>query len=75
MVQERPVSQHYLPYKSSSKDFSLGLADRDIVKKYRMWLIEFFRNEFKYETNSIVTLAKVREAISGAMILGRAGAN
>ena len=60
-----------MPYKSSSKEYSLGLIDRDIVKRYRLWLVEHFKNEFQYEPLTIFPLAKVREAISGAMILGR----
>lgn len=62
-----------MPYKSSSKDYSLGLIDRDIVKRYRAWMLEFFRNDFQYDRNSIFSLSRVREAISGAMILGRSG--
>jgi hypothetical protein len=67
------VSNSYLPYKSSSKDYSLGLVDRDIVKRYRLWMLEYFRNEFQYDRTSTFTLSKVREAISGAMILGKSG--
>ena len=67
------VSSSYLPYKSSSKDYSLGLVDRDIVKRYRLWMLEYFRNEFQYDRTSTFTLSKVREAISGAMILGKSG--
>ena len=63
----------YLPYKQSSKEYSLGIIDRDIVKRYRQWMIEYFKNEFQYDKTSTFTLSKVREAISGAMILGKSG--
>ena len=43
---EIPVSQNYLPYKISSKDFTFGLIDRDILKRYRQWLREHFKTSF-----------------------------
>lgn len=63
-----------MPYKTSSKDFSLGLVDRDIVRRYRHWLVNHFTNDFQYEKNVIFPLGKVRDAINGAMILGKTNA-
>ena len=53
-----------MPYKSSTKDYSLGLIDRDIVKRYRLWLIDHFKNDFQYETNSIFTLGRLNDSNS-----------
>ena len=53
-----------MPYKSSTKDYSLGLIDRDIVKRYRLWLVEHFKNDFQYETNSIFTLGRLNDSNS-----------
>ena len=53
-----------MPYRSSTKDYSLGLIDRDIVKRYRLWLVEHFKNDFQYETNSIFTLGRLNDSNS-----------
>ena len=53
-----------MPYKSSTKDFSLGLIDRDIVKRYRLWLMDHFINDFQYETNSILNLGRLNDSNS-----------
>lgn len=45
--------------------------DRDIVKRYRVWLRNHFKNEFTFEQNSIMSLAKVRDAISSVMVLAK----
>jgi hypothetical protein len=46
-------------------------VDRDIVKRYRVWLRNHFKNEFTFEQNSIMSLAKVRDAISSVMVLAK----
>ena len=51
------------PYKSSSKEFSLSTVDLDIVTRYRIWLAEYFENEFNYEATLFMNLSKVREFI------------
>lgn len=51
------------PYKSSSKDYSLSAVDYDIVTRYRIWLAEYFENEFNYEATLFMNLSKVREFI------------
>lgn len=66
----KPVSSSYLPLKHSGKDYSLGLIDRSILKRLRHWLESQFRNEFAYEPNSLLSLAKVRDQLSQPMILG-----
>jgi hypothetical protein len=43
---EVPVTSSYVPYKISSNTYSLCLIDRDIIKRYRAWLQNFFKNEF-----------------------------
>lgn len=48
----------------------MGLADRDILRKYRRWMLEYFKNEFSYDGSIIFSLAKIRDFISGASILG-----
>ena len=48
----------------------MDLIDRDIVKKYRKWLKEYFEGEFMYEPNMYLTLGKVRDFISNAQISG-----
>ena len=53
-----------MPYKSSTKDYSLGLIVRDIVKRYRLWLIDHFRNDFQYETSSIFNLGRLNDSNS-----------
>lgn len=53
-----------MPYRSSTKEYSLGLIDRDIVKRYRLWLVEHFKNDFQYETNSIFTLGRLNDSNS-----------
>jgi len=53
-----------MPYKSSTKDYSLGLIDRDIVKRYRLWLTDHFKNDFQYETSSILNLGRLNDSNS-----------
>lgn len=64
MGEDLEVQSHYLPVKISSKDYSLGIIDRDIIKRYRKWASEYFKNEFLYESNLHITLSKARDIIS-----------
>ena len=48
----------------------MGLVDRDIIRRYRKWLIDYFRNEFSFESNMFLTLGKVRDFVSGALASG-----
>lgn len=44
------------------------LADRDILKRLRTWAADYLRNDFIYENNMHLTLAKVRDIISNELI-------
>ncbi|CDW77815.1 alpha telomere binding protein [Stylonychia lemnae] len=68
--EDQEVQSHYLPLKLSSKDYTMTLQDRDIIKRYREWSKEYFLNEFLYESQLYITLSKVRDIISNEMISG-----
>ena len=65
------VTQSFIPYKISSKDCSLGLVDRDNIKRLRKWMTNYFKNDFRYDQKMYVSLSKVRDMISGSHISGQ----
>eukprot|EP00347_Sterkiella_histriomuscorum_P023869 403333104 len=69
--EDQEVMPHYLPMKISSKEYSMGLVDRDIIRKLRKWGNEYFKNEFLYENNMVMTLSKARDIISNELISGQ----
>jgi hypothetical protein len=61
--QEQVGPNEIRPYLSSSKEYTLTAADQDIVSRYRLWLQDYFANEFNYESTLYMSLNKVREFI------------
>jgi len=51
------------PYMSSSKEFTLSRQDKEIVGRYRLWLQNYFKDEFSYEATLYMNLNKVKEFI------------
>ena len=59
-----------MPYKISSKDYSMYLADREVLNKLRRWAADYFKSDFTYENSMHLTLAKARDIISNELIGG-----
>ena len=51
------------PRKASSKDYSLGPTDVEIVTKYRVWLKEYFQQEFEFEGTLFMALSRVKDTL------------